>query len=82
MVLTLFVNDPLGTRCRINMESADRLKEEYPVHIEVVKKGSAEYRSMDYPPPCPSIMLDGRVLKEYGVMSPDELKGEVLRFLL
>jgi len=82
MVLTLFVNDPMGNRCRINMESAKKVKAEYPIHIEVIKKDSEEYNMMDAPPACPAIVLDGRLIKEYGVMSSDELKQELLRFTL
>lgn len=82
MVLTLFVNDPMGNRCRINLDAAMKIKAEYPVHIEVVKKGSERYNSEENPPACPSVMLDGRLLKEYGVMTPDEIKAELLRFML
>jgi hypothetical protein len=82
MVLTLFVNDPMGKRCRINLDAARKVQEEYPVHIEVIKNGSEEYKRMDDPPPCPSILLDGKVLNEYGVMGAEDLKKELLRFLL
>ena len=81
MVLTLYVNDPMGKRCRVNLEAAKKVQEEYPVHLKVIKKGSEEYNVQKDPPPCPSIHLDGRVLKEYGVMSSDEIMGEILRFL-
>lgn len=82
MVLTIFVNDPMGTRCRINLEAAKAVQKEYPVHIEIVKNGSDEYQSAENPPPCPSVMLDGRLIKEYGVVTSDEIKHEMLKFLL
>ena len=82
MILTLYVNDPMGKRCRINLESALKVQEEYPVHVEVIKKSSSEYAAMTEPPPCPSIELDGKLLREYGVMSSDDLKKELLRFML
>jgi len=82
MVLTLFVNDPMGKRCRINMEAARTVSEEYPVHIEVIKSGSEEYMGIKDPPACPAVMLDGRLIKEYGVISADDLKKELLRFTL
>jgi len=82
MVLTIYVNDPMGSRCRINLDAAKTVQQEYPVHIEVIKKGSTEYLSTDNPPPCPSVMLDGRIIKEYGVVTTEELKHEMLKFLL
>ena len=82
MVLTLFVNDPLGKRCRINLEAAMRVKKEYPLEVKVINKSSAEYRKLADPPPCPSVILDGRVIKEYGVVSSDDLKEELLKFIL
>lgn len=82
MVLTLFVNDPMGQRCRINFEAAMKVKEEYPVHVEVISKGSEKYNSEVNPPACPSVVLDGRLLKEHGVVTTDELRDAMLRFLL
>jgi len=82
MLLTLYVNDPMGQRCRINMEAAKKVQEEFPVQIQVIKKGSDEYNRQDAPPPCPSVCLDGRVLKEYGVMSSEDIKKELMKFLL
>lgn len=82
MVLTLFVNDPMGQRCRINLDAALKVKAAYPVHVEVIKKGSEQYNLTPYPPACPSVMLDGRMLKEYGVITPDEIEKELLRFML
>jgi|GEM_PF-3480772 len=81
MILTLYVNDPLGKRCRINVEAAQKVQEEYPIEIRIVKHGSEEYHKEENPPPCPSIALDGRILKEYGVMTPEEIKKELLRSL-
>ena len=81
MVLTLYVNDPMGTRCRINLASAMKVKEEYPVELRVVKHGSDEYKSEENPPPCPSIKLDERVIKEYGVMTPEQITEELLHSL-
>jgi hypothetical protein len=81
LVLTLYVNDPMGTRCRINLESAMKVKAEYPVELRIVKNGSEEYKSEENPPPCPSIKLDDRILKEYGVMSSEEITAELLHSL-
>jgi hypothetical protein len=81
VVLTLYVNDPMGTRCRINLASAMKVKEEYPVELRVVKNGSEEYKNEENPPPCPSIKLDDRVIKEYGVMTADQITEELLHSL-
>ncbi|MHB8173029.1 MAG: hypothetical protein ACYDFU_01025 [Nitrospirota bacterium] len=81
MMLTLYVNNPMGKRCRINLESATKVVAEYPVELRVVKHGSEEYISEINPPPCPSIKLDERVIKEYGVMTSEEIKAELLRSL-
>lgn len=82
MILTLYVNDPMGKRCRINMEAAAEVQREYPVQIQVVKKGSEEYAGLVEPPPCPSVAVDGRIIKEYGVVTSEDIKKELLRFLL
>ena len=63
------------------MDAARRVIEEYPVSLEVIRKGSTEYMGMDDPPPCPAVAIDGRLIKEYGVVTADELKRELLRFL-
>jgi hypothetical protein len=81
MVITLYVNDPMGRRCCVNVESARKVQKEYPIHVRVVKHGSEEYYGEDNPPPCPSIALDGRVIMEYGVMTPEEIEKELLRSL-
>lgn len=81
VVLTLYVNDPMGVRCRMNLESAKKVQAEYPVELRIVKNGSEEYRNEEYPPPCPSIKLDERVIKEYGVMSPEQITEELLHSL-
>ncbi|MBI5191471.1 MAG: hypothetical protein HZA22_12485 [Nitrospirae bacterium] len=82
MVLTLYVNDPMGKRCRINLDAAKEVQREYPVHVEVISKGSEQYAGLTEPPPCPSVALDGRIIKEYGVVTSEDLKKELLRFLL
>ncbi len=78
MILTIYVNNPMGKRCRINLESAKVVAAEYPIELRVVKHGSDEYASEDNPPPCPSIKLDERIIKEYGVMTSEEIKAELL----
>ncbi|MGA2192545.1 MAG: hypothetical protein ABSG42_04105 [Nitrospirota bacterium] len=42
MILTLYVNDPLGKRCRINVEAAQKVQEEYPIEIRIVKHRDKE----------------------------------------
>ena len=82
MVLTLYVNDPMGKRCCVNLEAARKVQEAYPIQLEVVRHGSEEYRGRTDPPPCPSVELDGRLIREYGVVSAEEIEKEILRFLI
>jgi hypothetical protein len=81
MVLTLYVNEPMGMRCRVNIESAQKVQKEYPIDIRVVRHGSEEYMSEKDPPPCPSIALDGRLIVKHGVMTPEEIEKELLHAL-
>ena len=81
MILTLYVKNPMGKRCCVNLESAKAVAAEYPVELRVVKHGSDEYAREDDPPPCPSIKLDERIIKEYGVMTSEEITAELLRSL-
>jgi hypothetical protein len=81
MVLTLYVNEPMGARCHVNIESAQKVQEEYPIDIRVVRHGSEEYMREEDPPPCPSIALVGLLIVKRGVMTPKEIEKELLHSL-
>ena len=41
--LKLYVNDPMGRRCEMNMQAAVRLRDELGLDLVVIKKTSEEY---------------------------------------
>lgn len=75
--LTLYVNDPMGKRCMMNMEAAERLRGELGLELNIIKKTSPEYAREDDPPPCPSVAVGGRFVVKDGVIGYDELKREI-----
>jgi hypothetical protein len=75
--LRLYVNDPMGKRCMMNMQAAQRLREELGLEIFVIKKTSEEYAKEKDPPPCPSVAVDERFVVRDGVIVYDELKAEI-----
>jgi len=81
MELKLFVREPLGDRDELNIKNAEDLKKEYPFYMKIIRCGSDEYEKEPGPPPCPSVYLDGRPVKEYGVVTRDELKAALFRTL-
>jgi hypothetical protein len=81
MELKLYVMDPIGNRDQLNMAAAETLRNEYPFHLQVIPCGSLKHAEEDPSPPCPSVYLDGMPIKEYGVVTPEELKAALLRTL-
>ena len=49
--LKLYVNDPMGRRCEMNMQAAVRLRDELGLDLVVIKKTSEEYLSAADQPP-------------------------------
>lgn len=43
-------------------EAAGRAEKELGAEIEVIKKTSKEYRMETDPPPCPSVMVNGKFI--------------------
>ncbi len=75
----LFVNDPMGKRCMMNMQAAERLRDEIGLDLVVIKKTSEEYASSKDQPPCPSVAVGDRFVVKDGTIGYDELKNEVLK---
>ncbi len=75
--LILYVNDPMGKRCMMNMEAAERLRGELGFELEVIRKTSPEYARESDPPPCPSVAVGGRFIVKDGVIGYDELKAAI-----
>ena len=76
--LTLYVNDPMGKRCMMNMQAAEKLRDELGLEVAIIKKTSDEYARENNPPPCPSVAVSGRFVVKDGVIGYDELKAELL----
>lgn len=77
-VVKLYVNEPMGGRCRINTEAAQRAASELGVELVVVKKGSDEYFMESFPPPCPSVAVGGRLIVRDGTVDFETLKDAIL----
>jgi hypothetical protein len=77
--LKLYVNDPMGKRCEMNMQAAERLRDELGLDLVVIKKTSEEYAKTKEQPPCPSVAVDDRYVVQNGTIGYDELKAEVLK---
>ena len=75
----LYVNDPMGKRCEMNMLAAQKAKENLGIDIVVVKKGSDEYFSENYPPPCPSVAVGSRFIVKDGTVDYEQLQAEILK---
>jgi hypothetical protein len=77
--IKLYVNDPMGKRCMMNMQAADKAKEILGVDLVVIKKGSDEYYTESYPPPCPSVAVGERFIVKDGTVDYEQLKAELLK---
>ena len=75
--LKLYVNDPMGKRCMMNMQAAERLRDELGLELAVVKKTSEEYAREKDQPPCPSVAVGERFVVKDGVIGYEELKAEI-----
>lgn len=62
----------------MNFEAAGQVVGELGAEIAVVKKTSAEYGSLEDPPPCPSVAVDGRFLVRNGTVTPEGLRSFIL----
>jgi hypothetical protein len=77
----LYVNDPMGKRCMMNMLAADKAKEIHGVGLVVIKKGSDsdEYYTENYPPPCPSVAIGERFIVKDGTVDYEQLTAKLLK---
>lgn len=78
-IVKLYVNDPMGKRCEMNMLAAQKAKETLGIDIVVVKKGSDEYYSESNPPPCPSVAVGGKLIVKDGTVDYEQLQAEILK---
>jgi len=73
----LYVNDPMGKRCEMNMQAAQKAKEDLGVELVIIKKGSDEYFMEDFPPPCPSVAVGDRIIVKDGTVDYEQLQAEL-----
>jgi hypothetical protein len=52
---------------------------EFGAQVIVIKKASKEYREEQDPPPCPSVMVNGRFIARNDAVSYEELRTALLR---
>ncbi len=76
--ITLYVNDPLGRRCEMNVRAAQKAQDDLGAELVIIKKGSDEYYSESYPPPCPSVAVNGKMIVEDGTVEYERL-AEILK---
>jgi len=62
----------------MNKEAAGRAEKELGAHIVIVKKTSPEYVREINPPPCPSVMLNGKFVARNDIVSYEALKDAIL----
>lgn len=60
------------------MEAARGAEKEFGAEIIVVKKTSAEYGALKDPLPCPSVVVNGRVIAKNDTVSSAALKTALL----
>jgi len=60
------------------MEAAGRAAKEFDAEIAVVKKTSKEYAQEKDPLPCPSVVLNGRVIAKNDIIAYEALKTALL----
>ncbi len=59
----------------MNKEAAGRAGKELGAEITVIKKTSPEYAREKNPPPCPSVMVNGRLIAKNDIISFETLKN-------
>jgi hypothetical protein len=61
-----------------NMEAARGAEKEFGAEIVVIKKTSKEYDQMKDPLPCPSVVLNGRIIARNDTVSQQGLKTAIM----
>jgi hypothetical protein len=59
----------------LNMEAARRAHDELGAEIVVIKKTSKEYSLEKDPPPCPSVLVNGRIIARNDTVTYEALKA-------
>ena len=61
-----------------NMETARGAEKEFGVEIVVVKKTSKEYGQIKDPLPCPSVVVNGRIIARNETVTQQVLKAAIM----
>jgi len=61
------------------MDAVGRAEKEFGAEIRVIKKTSKEYATEKDPPPCPSVMVNGRFIAKNEMVTYEALKAAILR---
>jgi len=62
----------------MNKEAAGRAEKELGAQIVIVKKTSPEYAKEKDPPPCPSVMVNGRLIAKNDIVFYEALKDALV----
>ena len=62
----------------MNKEAAGRAEKELGAQIVIVKKTSPEYAKEKDPPPCPSVMVNGRLIAKNDIVTYEALKDALV----
>jgi hypothetical protein len=60
------------------MEAAGRAEKELGAEIKVIKKTSPEYAKEKEPMPCPSVVVNGRVIARNDIVTYQALKTAIM----
>ena len=61
-----------------NMDAARVAEKEFGAEIVVIKKTSKEYGQMKDPLPCPSVVVNGRIIAKNDTVTPQALKKAIM----
>ncbi|OGW35963.1 MAG: hypothetical protein A2X58_01030 [Nitrospirae bacterium GWC2_56_14] len=61
-----------------NMDAARVAEKEFGAEIVVIKKTSKDYGQMKDPLPCPSVVVNGRIIAKNDTVSQQALKAAIL----
>lgn len=62
----------------MNMAAAREAEKEFGAKIVVIKKSSSEYAGEKDPPPCPSVMVNGRFIVRNDIIMYEALKEAIM----
>ncbi len=61
-----------------NLEAAGRAEKEMGAEIKIIKKTSPEYTKEQDPLPCPSVLVNGRIIARNDTVSYQALKAMLM----